>query len=365
LTLPLPPRAFMIFAAGLGGLAVGRGAAQSPAAWRTIASLPTPRQEVGVAALDGKVYVVAGIVASRGSVRTVERYDPLTGAWESLPDLPSATGLNHVGAAAAGGKLYVVGGLIPNLSAGVNTTFCFDPSTGSWSRQADMPTARGASGVAAVDGLLYVAGGSPSARHRDFAVYDPAEDRWSELPPMPTGRDHLAAAPLDGRFVAISGRESFPSGLLAAVEAYDPTTGQWSSLPPIPTPRGGIAAAVIQRRIYVFGGEGNAASPTGVFDNAEVYDPDQGSWSALPPMAVPRHGIGAAALQGRVYLPGGATTQGFGVTGHADVFIPPLPSPSDVLAHLLGQSGASAGLDLNDDGAVDTADLLWLILETR
>jgi N-acetylneuraminic acid mutarotase len=82
----------------------------------------------------------------------------------------------------------------------------------------------------------------------------------------------------------------------------------------MPTPRGGIAAAAVGGCLYVFGGEGNQFHPRGIFDQVEVYDPSTDSWQALDPMAAPRHGIGAAVAGSRIYLPGGATVQGFGAT---------------------------------------------------
>jgi hypothetical protein len=44
--------------------------------------LPTPRQEVGVAVLDGQIYVIGGILENRTSTGIVERYDVLSGKWE-------------------------------------------------------------------------------------------------------------------------------------------------------------------------------------------------------------------------------------------------------------------------------------------
>ena len=75
-------------------------------------------------------------------------------------------------------------------------------------------------------------------------------------------------------------------------------------------------AAVIGSRIYVAGG-----SPAG--RTLEAYDPRSNTWESLTPMATPRHGIGAAVLGGLVYVPGGATVQGFGATGVHEVFTAP------------------------------------------
>jgi hypothetical protein len=55
----------------------------------------------------------------------------------------------------------------------------------------------------------------------------------------------------------------------------------------------------------------------------EAYDPAQNAFMRLGPMATPRHGINAAVLGSRVYLPGGATVEGFGVTGVNEAFDAP------------------------------------------
>ncbi len=42
----------------------------------------------------------------------------------------------------------------------------------------------------------------------------------------------------------------------------------------------------------------------------------------------PRHGTGAAVLDGLIYIPGGATLEGLGVSGAHDVFDPLAPAPT-------------------------------------
>ena len=57
-----------------------------------------------------------------------------------------------------------------------------------------------------------------------------------------------------------------------------------------------------------------------MFEQNEVYDPVADSWFELTPMAVPRHGIGAAVVGNRIIIPGGATISGFQHTDVADEF---------------------------------------------
>jgi N-acetylneuraminic acid mutarotase len=70
---------------------------------------------------------------------------------------------------------------------------------------------------------------------------------------------------------------------------------------------------VLGDELLIFGGEGNPDPASfGVWPNIDAYEPASDSWQPLPPMLAPRHGFGAAASDGRVYLPGGAAAQGFG-----------------------------------------------------
>src|SRR3990172_663987 len=85
------------------------GGSDAAGFWSLGAPLPTPRQEVAVAALGGFVYVLGGIDAERRSVATVERYDPVRNIWELLAPLPAPR--PHAAAAAAGGVRSARGGV--------------------------------------------------------------------------------------------------------------------------------------------------------------------------------------------------------------------------------------------------------------
>lgn len=77
----------------------------------------------------------------------------------------------------------------------------------------------------------------------------------------------------------------------------------------MPTTRGGLNGGAVGTKFYVFGGEGNPDSSTGVFNQSEVFDTESQEWTELKPMQVPRHGTQAAAVGGLVYVPGGGLQQ--------------------------------------------------------
>ncbi len=285
------------------------------AAWFVLAPVITPRQEVSVAAANGKLYLIGGI-AGTTVLSSVEEFS--NGRWRLVAPLPEP--LHHSAAATIADSIYVIGGYRTLAFDPTNRVYRYDSTLDQWSRVADLPRARGAHAAAAIDGKVYAAGGAQTPR--DLVVYDPATDRWSELASMPTGREHHAAAALDGKLYVAGGRLPVNRD---AFERYDPAADSWTSLPPLPTARSGIAAAALNRRIYVFGGEGNAQSSTGVFAQNESYDPATNTWRSEEPMPVPRHGIGAAVIDGRIHIPAGAEVQGFGVSARHDAFMNEIP----------------------------------------
>jgi N-acetylneuraminic acid mutarotase len=166
--------------------------------------------------------------------------------------------------------------------------------------------------VAVLGGEIFVAGGFRGGAVADFSAYDPATDGWRELPPLPRPADHVVAGAIGRLIYVAGGRSGGISGHSASLLVFDPDQMTWASRASMPTSRGGAASAVVSGRLYVFGGEGNGAHPSGVFGQAERYDPTKDQWISLPAMPDRRHGTGAAVVDGVIYIPGGATEQGFG-----------------------------------------------------
>ncbi|AXQ30871.1 kelch repeat-containing protein [Solimonas sp. K1W22B-7] len=290
--------------------------------WHTRAPLPAPRQEHGVAELDGDIYVVGGMDGLGLTLASAIAYDPASDSWREIAPLPKP--IHHPGVAAANGRLYVLGGfnLVTPAFIALGDVYEYDAAANTWRARASLPAGRqrGAAAVGVIDGRIYLAGGQRNLQATtEFDVYDPVADQWTTLPDLPTAREHVAGAAVDGRFYAIGGRSGELHG---EVEAYDPRTRQWQARAALPTPRGGGAAGVVNGRIIMVGGEGNDDSPRGVFGQSEIYDPGSDTWRALAPMLLPRHGIGAAGYQGRLHVPGGADREILGPTDVNDALTP-------------------------------------------
>ncbi len=290
----------------------------APGAWNILAPMPTPRQEVAVAALDGRVYVIGGFGSGMRPVATVEAYDPNANEWEPKPSLPEP--LHHAAAAVVNGRLFVIGGYTGGRLRWEASpiVYEYDPQGNAWRTRAAMPTPRGALAVAVLANRIHALGGSGEQVSQAHEVYDPAADRWTAANPMPTARDHLAAVAYQDRVWALGGRTSFRGTQFANVEIYDPATDSWRTGPSLPTGRGGLAAAVARDRVFVFGGE----APFRIFNATEMYDPGSHRWIAKAPMPTARHGIGAVAVGERIYVPGGGRQPGPSPTRANEAYTP-------------------------------------------
>lgn len=282
--------------------------------WGNRAPLLEANSEFAIAELDGKIYIIGGYPSTRITVATVQTYDSHTNSWQWIAPLPQPA--NHGMAAAVNGKVYHIGG--QSTAAGgeeagyLDTVYEYSPNTDQWVSRAIMPTKRSA-GVAAVIGdKIYVAGGRPP-RGNDFAVYDTRLDKWTVLPDLPTARNHVAGATIGGKVYVVGGRfgGGFQSDVTDVLEMYDPPVNSWIKKTPMPTKRGGINGIAVGNCFYVWGGEGNRNSPTGLFDEMEVYNAATDTWRNLGKMQVTVHGVtGAAYINGWIYIPGGGTAQG-------------------------------------------------------
>jgi len=298
------------------------GECDDTAPWATAAPLDLgPTQETAVVALAGKVYILGGF--NNLTITTaVQVFDTATCRYAAGPALPMA--VHHVNAAVVDGTIVVGGALATTSFTAIGDTWTWNPATEtSWTARASMPagTQRGAAVAGSLDGKLIVAGGFRNGNAvSDVSVYDVALDQWTALDPLPAPRDHACGGVIGNKLYVAGGR-------MAAIPSTSPLTFEltgttWDTKAPMITGRGGTACGVLGDRLIVVGGEGNPAAASGVFSQVEAYTATTNTWEALAPMPTPRHGMGAAASGDRVYVPGGATTQGFGAVATHEVLTP-------------------------------------------
>ena len=216
----------IIYAAGgVSGLSFTNGIqaslrAYNPATGLTVdkAPMPIPRTEVGVAVIDGKLYVVGGRDFNYALSSAVAAYDPATDAWTTLAPLPEAVSTSNV--AVLNGLLYVVGGFTNTGQGGccagiVATVRSYDPKTNAWTTRAPLPkVALGSATV--VDGVLVFVGGL----NGDIYSYEPQTNAWSTRAGTKSDFSSYTAD-------AVGGLIYFSDGT-SQVLALDPVTNRWS-----------------------------------------------------------------------------------------------------------------------------------------
>lgn len=297
--------------------------------WVKLAPFPEPAEELVGAAAGGKLYVFLGIAPGWKPIGMVYEYDPATDKWTKKKPMPLLS--HHVAFTEYRGKIYVFGGFKypdsgPAAWVPIDNAWEYDPATDTWKALAPLPTKRGSPVAVAVGDKIYVIGGAntppgakdsgvhPRRPHRSVGTveeYDPATNTWRERSPMPTPRNHATAGAVNGKIYVIGGRVggafiSSGSSNIDVVEEYDPATDSWGApRAKMPSARSAMASGVFGGRIYVSGGEGQDAQRMWTFRSLEAYDPATNTWTPLPSMPVPRHGLAGAVVGNRLHMVSG------------------------------------------------------------
>ena len=159
------------------------------------------------------------------------------------------------------GKIYVIGGESSLGASARATVEEYDPATDTWSQKADMPTPRTRSAASVVDGKIYVfgggrGGGSSYPVMSTVEAYDPATDTWTRKADMPSAKELLTTSVVGGKIYAIGGQQEYAAvrDVFSTVDMYDPATDTWMRRADAPLPRKVHSASVLNDIIYVFGG---------------------------------------------------------------------------------------------------------------
>lgn len=193
-----------------------------------------------------------------------------------------------------------------------------------WSEAAEMPLARGEVGaavgtrvgdcpepdcevVAVVGGYSY-----PARTERRVDGYLPDQDLWVGLPDLPEARHHPAAAALeDGTFVVTGGAPSATDEEPTDdVWALAPDAVEWERLEPMPEKRWGHRLVEHDGRLYAIGGHGGTT--TLVWERGE-------GWSTEPPIPQARDHLGAALVDGEIWVVAGRDDE---FTARVDIYDP-------------------------------------------
>lgn len=116
---------------------------------------------------------------------------------------------------------------------------------------------------------------------------------------------------IDGLIYILGGSQSL-AGTVATnfVDVYNPATNTWSSGPTLLSPRASFCAFVAGPRIFVAGGDTVNAFGGLITASVEYLDTTNNAWFGTTALANPAESYGCAVTQSRMYLFGGYTGSG-------------------------------------------------------
>ncbi|QDU64768.1 N-acetylneuraminate epimerase precursor [Planctomycetes bacterium Pan216] len=201
---------------------------------------------------DGAVYVFGGHRGEVHDYSSDTQSDKLLrlkvdpkAKWE---ELASARKLQSPQLVAASGKLYRIGGMSARNKAdedsnlwSVSDFACFDPKTGKWEDLPELPEPRSSHGAAVLGDKIYVAGGwtmKGDGDHEwvdDILAYDLSgkTEGWKKIAKQPFKRRALTAVAKDGKLYVIGGLQD-ERGLSSDANILDLKSGEWTTGPAIP-----------------------------------------------------------------------------------------------------------------------------------
>ena len=166
---------------------------------------------------------------------------------------------------------------------------------------------------------------------------------WITNLAMPTAMDNASVATVNDNIYVIGGQNSTPPGHYATVQIYNTTTNTWSSGTPMPQTRyQADGAAAINGKIYVPGGWNGPCSTTSIY----IYDVATDSWTSGTGMpGLSAQGI-TGVINGKLYV----TTAAACATGYQNYlysYDPTLDAwtvlPSSPIAHANPAGGVING----------------------
>jgi hypothetical protein len=287
--------------------------ASGAGAWEAGPPALEPLTEVAAAAHAGQIWVAGGMASDGQAVATVQVLDPEAGSWEPGPGLP--TPVHHASLVSDGEHVVLVGGYGPDGRPS-DRVFVLDDV--DWVEHRPLPEPR-AAGAAAWDGagrLVYAGGVGPDGVSDD--VWARVERGWEPYGRLSEPLEHLAAtSDGDGTVVVLGGRRGGLDTNSARATLIDADGAR--SLGEVPTRRGGVAAFWWPSLgACLVGGE----SPEGTHAEVECIAAD-GRLTSLPGLARPRHGLGAAVLDGSAYVVLGGEQPGLFVSDAVEVLALP------------------------------------------
>ena len=274
--------------------------------WSTKASMSQARSNLGVVAVDEKIYAIGGYQPrSFNVVGTNECYDPKKNTWTTLAAM--STSRSHFAIAASEGKIYCIGGLISyeGMPQSCDVTEVYDIATNSWSTKTSIPVSTSQIQACIVDGKIFVMNG------RDMFMYNPVTDAWSKKTSLPVDpwSVYIYLVAWDTKIMANIVFITEDSQFHPEVMVYNTENDVWSEgktgyagLGKCGAVAGVTSGQYAHPRVYALG---KTIFESSLLNTNQVYDPVSDTWSFAKAMLTERVGFGVAVVNDVLYVIGG------------------------------------------------------------
>lgn len=308
--------------------------AQNGDTWTTKASMNTARSQLGVAAVNGKIYAIGGCTAEGFIPNTAgnhfkaegwitnknEEYDPAVDKWTTKTAMPTAR--YNFAIAACQGKIYCIGG-VTDWYVGSYTNYTtanevYDPTTNKWETKTTAPQEEiGQANV--IEDKIYLVGAG--ANETLTQAYDPATDTWTNKTPLPEKVPFQVSTVIDDKIYVIGFCVTIGfENVYSKNYVYNPASDNWSNCTGIPNDAfsgkgvpwrgnwwsigaGATTGELASKRIYVLFMQYVNSDPLPTM----VYNPFSENWTMAAEEPVNRQNFAVTVLNDKVYVIGGET----------------------------------------------------------
>jgi DNA-binding CsgD family transcriptional regulator/N-acetylneuraminic acid mutarotase len=247
--------------------------------WNFKKPIPKPLSGSSSIAFNGRIYLIGGHIQNQSLDQLLE-YNPTLDSWSNLQAKP--TPVSDTQAVLIQEKIYIPGGKLSDGKPS-NRLETYNFQTRSWETHHPLPISLYGSGIATLEGNLYVFGGWDGKQFSHTVyIYTPATDSWSEGAGLPAARAYLATAVVESHIFLIGGENDKgpTSEVLIYYPSRDSTGGTAYEIgKSLPHARSKLSAVAIANTVYLFGGNGNGDSSS----DPIVFDSDHDIWYPLNP----------------------------------------------------------------------------------
>ena len=216
----------------------------------------------------GKLYVVGGNTSGSAAAR----YDPIINKWSSIKSFRQE--ITHPAAVTFRGFLYLIGG-VDNSKGTLRTVLRYNPDTDLWQEDAPLCGPRSRACAVSDENYIYAIGGmSSSEAYNSVEKFDPETNSWNPIASMQGKRRNPCGVSLHNRIFVFGGVEESGG---SPCEVYDKEENVWTVIANALAPRFPASAVCFKEQIFVFGGFGSRQNWHQDMI-LQVYDVDRNEW---------------------------------------------------------------------------------------